>query len=53
MLADLHRLGWRADLVFQMPHERAQPLEAEILLALRQLPQGPLPWQRMRMSSSA
>ena len=37
MLADLHRLGWRADLVFQMPRERAQPLGAEIPLALRQL----------------
>ena len=37
MLADLHRLGWRTDLVFQMPRERAQPLGAEIPLALRQL----------------
>ena len=37
MLADLHRLGWRTDLVFQMPRERAQPLAAEIPLALRQL----------------
>ena len=32
-----HRLGWRTDLVFQMPRERAQPLGAEIPLALRQL----------------
>ena len=37
MLADLHRLGWRAELVLQMPRERAQPLVAEIPLALRQL----------------
>ena len=37
MLADLHRLGWRTELVFQMPRERAQPLGAEIPLALRQL----------------
>ena len=37
MLADLHRLGWRTDLVFQLPRERAQPLGAEIPLALRQL----------------
>ena len=57
MLADLHRLGWRTDLVFQMPRERAQPLGAEIPLALRQLrdiaPQGPLPWQKTRMLSLA
>ena len=36
MLADLHRLGWRTALVLQMPRERAQPLGAEIPLALRQ-----------------
>ena len=36
MLADLHRLGWRTELVLQMPRERAQPLVAEIPLALRQ-----------------
>ena len=36
MLADLHSLGWRTELVLQMPRERAQPLVAEILLALRQ-----------------
>ena len=37
MLADLHRLGWRTELVLQMPRERAQPLGVEIPLALRQL----------------
>ena len=37
MLADLHRLGWRTDLVFQMSREQTQLLEAEIPLALRQL----------------
>ena len=36
MMADLHRLGWRTDLVLQMPRERAQPLGVEIPLALRQ-----------------
>ena len=36
MLADLHRLGWRTELALQMPRERAQPLVAEIPLALRQ-----------------
>ena len=36
MLADLHRLGWRTELVFQMSRERAQPLGVEIPLA-RQL----------------
>ena len=35
-LADLHRLGWRTELVLQMPRERAQPLLVEIPLALRQ-----------------
>ena len=51
MLADLHRLGWRTELGFQMPRERAQPLGVEIPLALRQLrdvtPPGSLHWQRM------
>ena len=37
MLADLYRLGWRIELVLQMPCERAQPLGVEIPLALRQL----------------
>ena len=37
MLADLYRLGWRTELVLQMPRERAQPLGVEIPLALRQL----------------
>ena len=37
LLADLHRLGWRTELVLQMPREKAQPLLAEIPLALRQL----------------
>ena len=35
--ADLYRLGWRTELVLQMPRERAQPLGVEIPLALRQL----------------
>ena len=37
MLADLYRLGWRTELVLQMPRERAQSLGVEILLARRQL----------------
>ena len=37
MLADLYCLGWRTELVLQMPRERAQPLGVEIPLALRQL----------------
>ena len=36
MVADLHRLGWRTELVLQMPRERAQPLGVETPLALRQ-----------------
>ena len=36
LLADLHRLGWRTELVLQMPSKRAQLLLAEIPLALRQ-----------------
>ena len=53
MLADLHRLEWRTDLVFQMPRERTQLLGAEIPLALPQLQDmishrlGSLPWQKM------
>ena len=36
LLADLHRLEWRTELVLQMPRKRAQLLLAEIPLALRQ-----------------
>ena len=36
LLADLHRLGWRTELVLQMPRERGQPLLVEMPLALRQ-----------------
>ena len=36
LLADLYQLGWRTELVLQMPRERAQPMLAEIPLALRQ-----------------
>ena len=37
MLADLYRLGWRTELVLQMPRERAQPLGVAIPLALCQV----------------
>ena len=36
LLADLFQLGWRTELALQMPRERAQPMLAEIPLALRQ-----------------
>ena len=44
MLADLYRLGWRTELVLQMPRERAQPLGVEMSHRL-----GSLHWQRMLM----
>ena len=53
MLADLHRLGWRTELVLQMPRERAQPLGVEIPLAHASCEMshrlGSLHWQRMPM----
>ena len=55
MLADLHRLGWRTELVLQMPREPAQPLGVEIPLALRYTScemshrLESLHWQRMPM----
>ena len=43
--ADTMLADWDgADLVFQMPRERAQPLEAEIPLALRQLQRYRTAW---------